>query len=135
MALNPTTRGGAGPRCGGAGTTPDREGDLVVRAVAIQQGFLPTETTTSSRESPMTAEPTTRITPPQFAQDPTFGAPQPPAYPQGHGPAFPPPPAAPLRNTGRIVGVVAGLVVLLGALAAGALILFGPRTVDPASAH
>jgi Domain of unknown function (DUF4333) len=81
----------------------------------------------------MTAEPTTRITAPQFAQDPAYGAPQPPAYPQAYGPAFPPPPPTPKRSTGKIVGVVAGLVVLLGALAAGALILFGPRTVDPAS--
>jgi hypothetical protein len=84
----------------------------------------------------MTAQPTTRITPPQFAQAPAYGAPQPPAYPQAYGPAFPPPftpPAAPRRSTGRIVGIVAGVVVLLGALGAAALILFGPRTVDPAS--
>jgi hypothetical protein len=81
----------------------------------------------------MTAQP---ITPPQFAQAPAYGAPQPPTYPQAYGAAFPPPfppPAPPKRSTGRIVGIVAGVVVLLGALGAGALILFGPRTVDPAS--
>jgi len=104
----------------------------------------------------MTAEPTTRITTPQFGPQgpaPAHGAPQmqapqipvsrPPAQPphaQSYGPAFPPPfppppapPAAPRRSTGKIVGIVAAVLVVLGGLGAGALFLFGPRTVDPES--
>jgi Domain of unknown function (DUF4333) len=108
----------------------------------------------------MTAQPTTRIpTPPYVPQGPVpHGAfpqgpfpqnaipqgaiPQGPSYgppqPQSFGPAYPPPfppapPATPRRNTGKIVGLVAVALVLLGGLGAGALYLFGQRTVEPES--
>lgn len=92
----------------------------------------------------MTAQPTTRIPTPPFApqgpvaqspvaQRPYYGAPQPPSF-GAYPPPFPPaPPAAPRRGTGRIVGIVAAVLVVLGGLGATALFLFGPRTVEPES--
>jgi hypothetical protein len=92
----------------------------------------------------MTAQPTTPITP-QFGPQAPYGPQQPypssaqvpsaqDAYPQSYGPAVPPPlPPAPRRRTGMIVGIVAGVLVLLVGLGTAALILFGPKTVDPAS--
>jgi Domain of unknown function (DUF4333) len=88
----------------------------------------------------MTAQPTTRIPTPQFpppAPQPTgaapaFGPPQPP-YGAVPPPAFPPLPPAPKRSTGKIVGIVAAVLVLLGGLGAAALFVFGPRTVEPES--
>lgn len=78
----------------------------------------------------MTAQPTTPIPPPHAAPQPPAGLP----YPQSFGPGYPPvPPAAPQRRTGRIVGVVASVLVLLAGLGAGALFLFGQRTVEPES--
>ena len=93
----------------------------------------------------MTAQPTTPISPPPFP--PVTGDPQPlppqgPPQPYGAGPvpppafppaAYPPLPPAPKRSTGKIVGIVAAVLVLLGGLGAAALFVFGPRTVDPAS--
>jgi hypothetical protein len=101
----------------------------------------------------MTAQPTTRIaTPfapqgppaPQGPTQPAWGAQ--PVAPQAYGPAYPhspvagypgayPVPAAPTpeRRTGKIVGLVVAALVVLGTLGAGALFLFGPRTVDPVS--
>lgn len=68
----------------------------------------------------MTAQPTTRIPTPPFG----------PAHP----PPLPPaPPAAPRRRTARIAGLVAAVLVVLTGLGAGALFLFGQRTVDPGS--
>ena len=65
------------------------------------------------------------------------GPPQPygngPVPPPGFPPAYPPLPPAPKRSTGKIVGIVAAVLVLLGGLGAAALFVFGPRTVDPAS--
>jgi Domain of unknown function (DUF4333) len=90
----------------------------------------------------MTAQPNTRITTPFAPQNPQqmYEPPASPAYAQGYGPAFPPPfppppvpPAARRRSTGKVVGIVAAALVLLAGLGVGALILFGPRTVDPAS--
>lgn len=163
------------PRRGGAGTTPDREGDIVVVAPGIEQGS-PHKDNRWTKGKPMTAQPTTRIstsTPPfgpqgqpgfgppqgqppfgpQGQQQPPYVPPQPqapyygpppqqPAYggPQSYGPGYPPaftpppaPPAAPRRSTGKTVGIVAAVLVVLGALAGGALLLFGPRSVDPQS--
>jgi hypothetical protein len=77
----------------------------------------------------MTAQPTTPI--------PPYVAPQPPAglpYPQSSGPGYPPVlPAEPKRSTGKVVGIVASVLVLLAGLGAGALFLFGQRTVEPES--
>jgi Domain of unknown function (DUF4333) len=79
--------------------------------------------------------------PPQ-PQGPFYGPPPQQGYgaPQSYGPGFPPPftpppapPAAPRRSTGKIVGIVAAVLVVLGALVAGGLILFGPKSVDPQS--
>lgn len=104
----------------------------------------------------MTAQPTDRISTPQFGpqgapqpgwaapQQPGYGTPQaPPAqrpYPQSYGPGYPPPftpppapPAAPKRSTGKIAGIVVAAIVLLGGLGVGALLLFGTRTVEPES--
>jgi Domain of unknown function (DUF4333) len=83
----------------------------------------------------MTAQPTTPIPTPPFPPQPPppDGAPR-PTHPQAYGsaPTFPPPPhPAPRRSTGTIVGIVAAAVVVM--LGVGALILFGPRTVDPQS--
>ncbi len=98
----------------------------------------------------MTAQPTTPISPPPLppvAGDPQPLPPQGPPPPYGAGPvpppAFPPPafppaaypplPPAPKRSSGKIVGIVAAVLVLLGGIGAAALFVFGPRTVDPAS--
>lgn len=93
----------------------------------------------------MTAQPTTPISPPPFppvAGDPQPLPPQGPPPPYGAGPvpppafppaAYPPLPPAPKHSTGKIVGIVAAVLVLLGGLGAAALFVFGPRTVDPAS--
>ena len=87
----------------------------------------------------MTAQPTTRIQTPPFAprgpiaQGPQYGAPQFPSF-GAYPPPFPPaPPAAPRRSTGKIVGLVAAVLVVLAGLGAGALLLFGQRTVEPES--
>jgi hypothetical protein len=100
----------------------------------------------------MTAQPTARISTPQYGpqggpQQSWSGPPQghgSPAqqqpYPQSYGPGYPPPftpppapPAAPKRSAGKVVGIVVAAIVLLGGLGAGALFLFGTRTVDPES--
>lgn len=98
----------------------------------------------------MTAQPTTRIPTPPFAPQspgprgafPQGPYPQGPGYgpvpPQSFGPAYPPPfppapPTAPRRSTGTIVGLVVAALVLLAGLGAGALFLFGSRTVEPES--
>jgi uncharacterized protein DUF4333 len=96
----------------------------------------------------MTAQPTTRISTSPYGpqQPPVPGVPQQPhGFPQSYGPAsygpghpapFTPPPAPPAptgRRTGKIVGIVAAVLVVLGGLGAAALFLFGPRTVDPQS--
>jgi uncharacterized protein DUF4333 len=97
----------------------------------------------------MTAQPTTPTSPPPFppvSGDPQPLTPQGPPQPYGAGPvppAFPPPgfpqstypplPPAPKRSTGKIVGIVAAVLVLLGGLGAAALFVFGSRTVDPGS--
>jgi hypothetical protein len=56
-----------------------------------------------------------------------------PAYgpPAGFGapPAWGPPPAPPRERTGRIVGGIAGAVVVLGGLGVGAFALLGPSTL------
>ena len=88
----------------------------------------------------MTAQPTTPISPPPFP--PVAGNPQPlppqgPPQPYGAGPvpppAYPPLPPAPKRSTGKTVGIMAAVLVLLGGLGAAAQYVFGTRTVDPAS--
>ncbi|MGY1745077.1 DUF4333 domain-containing protein [Blastococcus sp. SYSU D00695] len=66
---------------------------------------------------------------PQYAPQP-YGAPQ-FAPPQFGG--FPPPP--PKKRTGLVVGSVAGAVVVLGGLGAGAFFLFGTSTLDDADAE
>ena len=89
----------------------------------------------------MTAQPTTRITTPQspppapqpMGAAPSFGPPQPPYGPGFAPPAYPPLPPAPKRSTGKIVGIIAAVVVLLGGLGAAALFVFGPRMVEPES--
>jgi hypothetical protein len=88
----------------------------------------------------MTAQPTTRIPTPPYApqgplpQGPAYGSPQPQSFGPAYPPPFPPaPPAAPRRRTGLIVGLVAAALVLLAGLGAGALYLFGQRTVEPES--
>ena len=64
------------------------------------------------------------------AQHTVYGA---PAYgpPAGFGapPAWGPPPAPPRKRTGRIVGGIAGAVVVLGGLGVGAFALLGPSTL------
>ena len=85
----------------------------------------------------MTAQPTTPISTPPF---PPQGA----AYPQPYGqpvygagpdlpPGYPPLPPAPKRSTGKVVGIVIAVLVLLGGLGAAALFVFGTRTVQPES--
>jgi len=97
----------------------------------------------------MTAQPTARISTPMHPQGPTapdrgdvpqppvHGAPtdEPPRHPYDHGYPVPvtPPPAAPRRRTGRIVGVVVAALVVLAGLGVGALVLFGSRSLDPQS--
>jgi hypothetical protein len=101
----------------------------------------------------MTAQPTTRISTPLPPQE-VAGNPQPPhpPMPQSYGdpqpygaqpPSFPPPghpapyfpplPPAPKRSTGKVVGIVIAVLVLLGGLGAAALFVFGQRTVEPES--
>ena len=97
----------------------------------------------------MTAQPTTRISTPfspdavagtpqpisqPFAGMPPYGA-QPPSFPPPSDPAayFPPLPPAPKRSTGKVVGIVIAVLVLLGGLGAAALFVFGQRTVEPES--
>lgn len=64
------------------------------------------------------------------AQNAAYGA---PAYgpPAGFGapPAWGPPPAPPRKRTGRIVGGIAGAVVVLGGLGVGAFALLGPSSL------
>jgi hypothetical protein len=89
----------------------------------------------------MTAQPTTRITTPQtpppapqpMGAAPSFGPPQPPYGPGYAPPGYPPLPPAPKRSTGKVVGIVAAVLVLLGGLGAAALFVFGPRMVQPES--
>ena len=88
----------------------------------------------------MTAQPTTPISTPQFpppapqqGPPPAFGPPQPPYGAGPVPPGYPPLPPAPKRSTGKIVGIVAAVLVLLGGLGAAALFVFGPRTVEPES--
>jgi hypothetical protein len=64
---------------------------------------------------------------------PSFGPPQPPYGPGFAPPAYPPLPPAPRRSTGKVVGIVAAVLVLLGGLGAAALFVFGPRMVQPES--
>ena len=70
----------------------------------------------------------------QIQQPQQFGQPQHYApFPVG-GPGYPPP-APPRRRTGLVVGSVAGAVVVLGGLGAGAFLLFGGSTLDDADAE
>jgi hypothetical protein len=85
----------------------------------------------------MTAQPTTPISTPPF---PPQGATYPQPYGQPvHGagpdlpPGYPPLPPAPKRSTGKVVGIVIAVLVLLGGLGAAALFVFGTRTVQPES--
>jgi Domain of unknown function (DUF4333) len=66
--------------------------------------------------------------------NPAYGTPQ-PRYPYDHGYPLPatPPPAAPRRRIGRIVGIVVAVLVVLAGLGVGALVLFGSRGLDPRS--
>ena len=48
-------------------------------------------------------------------------------------PDLPTPSPAPRRRRGRVAGVLVAVLVVLGGLGAGALHLFGTRTVEPAS--
>ena len=88
----------------------------------------------------MTAQPTTPISTPQFPPPapqqgpaPAYGPPQPPYGAGPVPPGYPPLPPAPKRSTGKIVGIVAAVLVLLGGLGAAALFVFGPRSVEPES--
>ena len=83
----------------------------------------------------MTAQPTAPISPNPYGPGPGSGSPYPAPYPPSSGPGYPPaaPPAAPQRRTGRIVGIVIAALVLLAGLGAGALLVFGERTVEPES--
>jgi hypothetical protein len=85
----------------------------------------------------MTAQPTTPISTPPF---PPQGATYPQPYGQPvHGagpdlpPGYPPLPPVPKRSTGKVVGIVIAVLVLLGGLGAAALFVFGTRTVQPES--
>src|SRR5690349_24869016 len=85
----------------------------------------------------MTAQPTTPVSTPQFPPPasqpgaPSYGPPQPPYGMGTVPPGYPPLPPAPKRSTGKIVGIVAAVLVLLGGLGAAALFLSGPRRVQP----
>ena len=86
----------------------------------------------------MTAQPTTSTPTPQFPppapqHGPAYGPPQPPYGASPVSPDYPPLPPAPKRSTGKVVGIVAAVLVLLGGLGAAALFVFGPRTVEPES--
>jgi uncharacterized protein DUF4333 len=87
----------------------------------------------------MTAQPTTPVSTPQFpppAPQPgalSYGPPHPPYGMGAVPPGYPPLPPAPKRSTGKVVGIVVAVLVLLGGLAAAALFVFGPRTVAPES--
>ena len=87
----------------------------------------------------MTAQPTTPVPTPPFPPPapqpgaPSYGPPQPPYGTGSVPPGYPPLPPAPKRSTGKVVGVVVAVLVLLGGLAAAALFVFGPRTVQPDS--
>jgi hypothetical protein len=50
--------------------------------------------------------------------------------PYGAGPPVPPPPAPARRSTGKIIGIVVAVLVVLAGLAVGALLLFGKSTLD-----
>jgi hypothetical protein len=70
----------------------------------------------------------------QIQQPQQYGPPQYPApFPVG-GPGYLPP-APPRRRTGLVVGSVAGAVVVLGGLGAGAFFLLGGSTLDDADAE
>src|SRR5919107_1350714 len=101
MERHPTGRltavGREQPRAGGAGTTGVRRGDIVDATEPVDQGCS-RRNDRSTEGNPMTAQPTTPISPPPF---PPQGA----AYPQPYGqpvygagphlpPRYPPPPAA-----------------------------------------
>jgi hypothetical protein len=87
----------------------------------------------------MTAQPITPVPTPQFPPPapqpgaPSYGPPQPPYGMGSVPPGYPPLPPAPKRSTGKVVGIVAAVLVLLGGLGAAALFVFGPRTVEPES--
>ena len=87
----------------------------------------------------MTAQPTTPVSTPQFpppAPQPgalSYGPPHPPYGMGAVPPGYPPLPPAPKRSTGKVVGIVAAVLVLLGGLGAAALFVLGPRTVQPES--
>jgi hypothetical protein len=70
---------------------------------------------------------------------PSFGPPAPenglPAAPYGPPAAGFGPPPAHGRRTGAIIGAVVAALIVLGGLAAGALLLFGTRTLDTAEAE
>jgi len=71
--------------------------------------------------------------PPQHIAPQPFAPQQPYApFPQG-GPGLPP--APPTKRTGLVAGSVAGAVVVLGGLGAGAVFLFGGSTLDDADAE
>ena len=66
------------------------------------------------------------MTQPPWGQTPPYGAPPPPPQPYSPGYGYPyqgPPPRPPKTRWGLIIGVVAGVVVLLGALGVVALVL------------
>jgi hypothetical protein len=66
------------------------------------------------------------MTQPPWGQTPPYGAPPPPPQPYSQGYGYPyqgPPPQPPKTRWGLIIGVVAGVVVLLGALGVVALVL------------
>ncbi len=78
---------------------------------------------------------------PAFPPAGGYGQPAPPFGPPpgGYGPSpggfGPPPPPAPRRRTGAIVGSIIGALVLIGGLAVGALFLFGGKVLDTAEAE
>ena len=78
----------------------------------------------------------TQIQHPQpYGQPQQYGRPQQYAPFPAYGPAGYPPPAPPRRRTGLVVGSVAGAIVVLGGLGAGAFVLFGGSTLDDADAE